>query len=430
MSLFVWDMEDLSLFWNLSASAVEQMPTLEQLVERLKREEQTIMQRMRGWHNYSSMGMSMFSFDMGVDSPHRAFLNTAPDRYFLVNRLNSKRYSLKPNLNRHFYLYRGQNKAYETIAPSYKHNELPLLIHNLKVEEFRMLLDSHPLVKLFNNGIILEGHKKPFFFEMNYYGLAQHYNFCTSLVDFTSDIEVAAFFAATKNLGDDRYVPITDTKEYPYGILYLYELNPFTTFTIEGFSSIGLQVFPRSGAQKGFLKDEKGIDINHGRVRKMLFRHDADVSWRYYLKNGRGSKLFPDDELAPLAKEIRDSKKISLEALARNSYWNSSEDVMKNVDLCREHGFEIDSSLRYIFLPEDLHPFYENIKNGLWEQFCNQLFFEKDRGDSLREKLLALPTSSGYSHYFNKRYLEQLNYHRYSERRNSLRNLGKAVRHV
>lgn len=418
-------MMEHSQFWNLPTTMAQYLPTLEQLVGALKHEEESKMKKLGGWGNFSSMGMPMLSAGIGVDSPNMAFINSAPDDCFLVNRLASGRYSLKPNLSRHLYLYRGQNKAYEKILPSYRHSKFPLLIHNLKIEEFRILLDSHPLVKLFNNGIILGDYKRPFFFEMNYYGLAQHYGFSTSLVDFTSDIEVAAFFASTKNLGDDQYVPITDVKESPYGILYLYEMNPFLTFTMEGFSSIGLQVFPRSGAQKGFLKDEKGIDVNQCRIRKLLFRHDANVSMRYFLRNRCGAKLFPKDELAPFAKQIRDGKHISWEAVARNSYWNSHEDPNRNMRICEEYGFEIDSSLRYVFMPDDLHSFYIDIRNGLWEQFCNQIYFEGEKSAYFKEQMLRLPVSSGYSHFFDERYLERLNYHLYEERRNSLRNLKR-----
>lgn len=410
---------------ELPDEAVRCLPTVEQLVETLKQEERQRMAEMGGWENYASLGMSLLPAGLGILSSHVAYINEAESNQFLVNRLQSGRYSLKPNLRGHPFLYRGQRRLFGRIEPSYRHSELPLLIHNLKVDEFNILLDSHPLVQLFNNGIILGEHKRPFFFEMNYYGLAQHYNFCTALTDFSSDIDVASFFAVTHNLGDDEYEPVTDTRKERFGVLYQYEINPHLTFSFEGFSSIGLQVFPRSGAQKGFLQNEDKFDINQGRIRKRLFRHDAQASQRVFLKFGRGAGLFPDDELAPIAKQIRDSRKISHLALARNSYWNSHEDVEKNMQVCREHGFEFDSSLHYMFLPETLHSLYADIKNGLWEKFCRQIHFEGENSEYLLEKMLQLPKSSGYAHFFQERYLPLLNYHLYAQQSNSLRNLRR-----
>ncbi len=47
------------------------------------------------------------------------------------------------------------------------------------------------------------------------------------------------------------------------------------------------------------------------------------------------------------------------------------------------------------------------------------------RSAYLKEQMLRLPVSSGYSHFFDERYIERLNYHLYEERRNSLRNLKR-----
>ena len=134
-------------FWDIPTAMTQYMPTLEQLVNALKQKEESEMKKLGGWGNFSSIGMPMLSGNMGVDSPNMAFVNSAPNECFLVNRLASGRYSLKPNLSHHRYLYRGQNKAFEKILPSYRHSKFPLLIHNLKIEEFRILLDSHPLMK-------------------------------------------------------------------------------------------------------------------------------------------------------------------------------------------------------------------------------------------------------------------------------------------
>ena len=54
---------------------------------------------------------------------------------------------------------------------------------------------------MLDRGVFLSPERKSIFINMNYYGLALHYNFRTGLINFTPKIEVAAFFANTVNKG-------------------------------------------------------------------------------------------------------------------------------------------------------------------------------------------------------------------------------------
>lgn len=55
-------------------------------------------------------------------NPYSSFENNADDDKFIVCRLGSGRYSLKPNLHGHRFLYRGQHKFYKDCAPSVYRN--------------------------------------------------------------------------------------------------------------------------------------------------------------------------------------------------------------------------------------------------------------------------------------------------------------------
>ena len=90
---------------------------------------------------------------------------------------------------------------------------------------------SHPLVQLLDMGVELCGNE--YRFEMNLFGLTQHYYNKTSLLELTSDPQVAAFFATTKHDWNiDAYSPITDETQKPGG-LYYYSLAIDEDFGIQ-----------------------------------------------------------------------------------------------------------------------------------------------------------------------------------------------------
>ena len=160
---------------------------------------------------WNSLNLNMPSIDMfkqlGLNNPHAAYSNDGSNEDFIVSRLDSGRFALKPNLKNRPFLYRGQNTFHKSIVSGFdRSSKEEKLIANLKVAEFSLLLKTYPLFRMFDAGIALDGVSKTIFLEMNYYGLAQHYGFNTGLLDFSSDIEVAAFFGATKWLATDTYI--------------------------------------------------------------------------------------------------------------------------------------------------------------------------------------------------------------------------------
>lgn len=267
-----------------------------------------------------------------------------------------------------------------------------------------MALKDHSLIRLFWNGIELCGHR--YFFEVNYYGLAQHYGLKTCVMDLTSDIDVAKFFAATDyNEKDDTYNPILD--ESRYGVFYYWDnvREPFAFQPVTGgnLRNIGLQIFPRSGRQRGFLYSMfRGQNFNNFPfIKYKLFRHDATISKQIYKKAKRGKLYFPNDELSSLAQRIIHSKTLSGEDFLKNLAFNPNDDKNANYRDCKAAGIEIDFLKKHItFNDVEKDMFRKKIKKGFWTGFCNQIVFPNDKNRLVMKEFMNLPNNPRYKKYF------------------------------
>ena len=414
------------MYMKLTTEEIKRLPNLIELVKSLKRENDKLVELDNGWYNCNLPPINHFS-NRGFTGDD--FLNDASSDKFIVVRTSKGRHTLKPNLNRSKFLYRGQNAVFPHLLSSFSREDEEInpfmsideikkckeksrrrhLVSNLKLEDFIDLLRSHPLFMMFDRGIVLDPYPKPFFFNMNYYGLAQHYGFKTAEIDFTTDINVASFFACTKIDGDDIYTPITDTKRYPYGAIYVHRIAPELTFKCF-FSTIGLQIYPRSGAQKGVLFEEAQVKQNLADQISHVyyFRHDPSCSTHFYRLMNGGKKLFPNDGIAQYARRIIHSKEISGNIFAQNLYSNQ-EDFQINMSVLEENDIRVNWSKRLYFTQDMLRNLSVELKNGLWEMFCNQIDFgEPTIGDKLHESLLSLPKNPNYSYYFSRKYYERL----------------------
>lgn len=411
---------------------IKSLPTLVEVVQKIKND-------INKWQNAgcwtTNPSLSLLQYGAKWDLPGREFVNEADKDKFIVVRTVKKRHTLKPNLRYTPYLFRGQNCWYPHIVSSFHRADLPdkngvvnekvarekRIVSNLKSEEFIGLLRSHPLFMLLDRGIVLPQERKPIFINMCCYGLAQHYGFNTAVIDFTTDIDVAAFFATTINKGDDVYDPVTDTTKNKVGVLYVTEIIPDITFKSPGggFSTIGLQLYPRSGAQKGVLYNDIGAYIPvDEQVKPILFRHDANVSRHFYEKQKKGQSLFPADGISKYANEILHSKEISGDIFTENLYSNA-DNFEENMQSLHNQGYTVDWNRRSVFTEDMLNELAVDLQNGLWEQFCNQIYFnDLNIGDDLHESLLNLPKNPSYSYFFNmEEYHRIMDYDFYMQRR-------------
>ena len=122
------------------------------------------------------------------------YFNDYDEKKFIMRPLKSGRYSLKPNLKGRKFLFRGETTFHKTCAPNFYRvsEKTDYLDYNVRGDEMRRVILSHPLVQLLDLGVELNG--KVYKFEMNLFGLLQHYYHKTSLLDLSSDINVALFF--------------------------------------------------------------------------------------------------------------------------------------------------------------------------------------------------------------------------------------------
>ncbi len=207
--------------------------------------------------------------------------------------------------NQSIFLYRGQGTDWGNCDSVLKRlmdeneNQDEGFVHILRALEFEIVLSKHPAVQ----ELLKEGYN------IDYMGLAQHYGFPTNYIDFTSDIDVAAFFACSEwNSLKNEYQPKNGGK----GEIYKTRLVDY--FCQDGtseFFPLGLQPFPRPEVQKAYaMMPEKGI-----RGERCIFNHDYEASKEILTWFDGGKKLFPTDPLVQKANSIHNTKTISVSAV-------------------------------------------------------------------------------------------------------------------
>lgn len=389
----------------MTKEEVKRLPTLQEVVDQILTEEAQIVK-------LDSPPIAIIEpSPSAIHKPFAEYFNDYDDKKFIAVRLSSRdpqrpeKFAFKPNLKNRAFLFRGQSGFYDPSTPSLlRKKKGRFVVENIFYEEFVLALKDHPLIRLFWDGIELYGHR--YFFEVTYYGLAQHYGFKTRVMDLTSDLDVAKFFAVTDyNEKTDTYSPVID--ESRYGVFYYWDnvRHPLAFQPIFGgnLSSIGLQVFPRSGRQKGFLfsmyREQNFNDIPF--VRYKLFRHDAAISKQIHKMARRGKLYFPEDELSSLAQRIRCSKILSGKAFSKNLESNPKDDKNANYNDCKASGIDIDFFKEHItFNDIEKDMFRKKIKKGFWMEFCNQIVFPNDKEGVIMNEFINLPNNPAYKKYF------------------------------
>lgn len=389
----------------MTKEEVKKLPTLQEAVDQILTEEAQIVK-----HDSPPIAIIEPS-PSAIHKPFVEYFNDYDDKKFIAVRLSSRdpqrpeKFAFKPNLKNRAFLFRGQSGFYDPSTPSLLRKQKGrFVVENIFYEEFVLALKDHPLIRLFWDGIELCGHR--YFFEVTYYGLAQHYGFKTRVMDLTSDLDVAKFFAVTDyNEKTDTYSPVID--ESRCGVFYYWDnvRHPLAFQPIFGgnLSSIGLQVFPRSGRQKGFLFSMyRGQNFNNiPFIKYKLFRHDAAISKQIYKKARRGKFYFPEDELSSLAQRIRCSKILSGEAFCKNLASNPKDDKNANYNDCKTSGIDIDFFKEHItFNDIEKDMFRKKIKKGFWMEFCNQIVFPNDKEGVIMNEFMNLPNNPAYKKYF------------------------------
>lgn len=233
--------------------------------------------------------------------------------------------------------YRGQADASWQAIPSIYRDATSetILIDSLKLLDFAAVLEQFPQVKFARNQGV----------RVNTLALAQHYGLRTDMLDLTSDIAVAAFFATTE-LQNGRFVPIGKGTGSISRLLYLLGM----TENEEVFHPVGLQPFQRPGHQCAF-----GVKLEKGRTLED-FQQGVTLSFRQDSACGQafldlfGAKvpncLFPREGIAQIGTRIRNGNMVTQAAIDTycEAHGVSSEaiaQILKNngVSACKKTAF-------------------------------------------------------------------------------------------
>lgn len=353
-------------------------------------------------------------------TPFSSYFNNAPEDKFIYNSLMSGRFCFKPNLRERKCLFRGQTGFHDPCTPGMfrDRNQKYFIKESVSYQELYLLILSHPLVQLMDLGVEIDGSN--YQFETNLYGLAQHYYNKTTLIDLTSDIEVAKFFACCEYHSDtDSYTPIED--ETGQGVLYYYEIDAQTDFkpglAPEGvlkkspLSTIGLQVFPRSGRQKGFLYNlDPGENFNSvSRLHCVAFKHKADISRNVFAQHNGGAKLLPDDILSDhWLKYYSHIRYLSENALEVNHRFNANKTIEKLRSELMAAGVRT-KFYRPCFTEEELSHYYDESRD-LWRDMWSQVYIPGDRTNRLLESFMQIPDREEYRWAFEPGHNHSIDY--------------------
>ena len=320
---------------------------------------------------------------------------------FVVTRLMSGRYSLKPNIGYSCALFRGESTVHPTCKPVFLRNwKDRCTIENIKRNEFELLLNSHPIYQLFRDGIQLTDKLR--FIMENPYGIAMSYGFPTQLLSLTSDINIASFFAVTEyDEAVHKYKPIDNSENNKTGILYVFNLMaPFGL--IPGLSTVGLQPFVRPGLQKEFaINLAKDADFkDHRFTVGFVFKHDNNISQRIYDRFNQGEAFRPhNDILTSKARQILDSKEVSIAALERNLHQNPRDSRQRIEKELNEGGINVVNKQHPYFSNDDLAYIYDS-PTDYWTDFCKDIEFSGRHASELKDVLLNVPLKDEYRRFF------------------------------
>lgn len=251
---------------------------------------------------------------------------------------------LMPTSQSPFTYYRGQSRYHDPCMPSLyrkdKNGKMPteedIAYNRLKICEFSLLLESHPVFRELCQNIFVD-----------YVAMAQHYGLTTEFLDVTNSKWVAAFFACTGyDWKTDAYYPVGREYHEGFGVMYItnWDVGNLPEEFYEKNGVIGYQYFARPTKQSSFgYRMEKGENFNRSPFfKKIFFRHDLEASTIVYEMSYRQKRFIPKDSLSTLARKISESKEVTRWAHFRcwESFYQDREPAFLD-KVCSDKGLTI-----------------------------------------------------------------------------------------
>lgn len=323
---------------------------------------------------------------------------------YILKRLASGRFSIKPNITHQGLLYYGNcdfDKLKNGFIPSYYkgkdgisdavHDDF--LENNVLIEQFCLLIESFPLYRLLKEGIEVDDSLT---IRMeNSSGIASAYKLKAPYVNMTSDIDVAMFYA-THTYGDEtKTFKNADVSQvgvvYTFGLAMPFGLTP-------GLSTLGKQVFPRTLSNRQFLYAlSKDKDFNQNKmVNAFTFRQTEEGANFYGKMFNGGEDLLPKDDFL---KDKWDSLGKYIYRMAIENNWkdNPNDDFEQNCNVLKARGYDIKEGQPKFT--------YEDIADldllEIWNQLCDNLVANDRYKCDVIDFLEQVPYMDKYKSYFN-----------------------------
>ena len=228
---------------------------------------------------------------------------------------------------RNKYFYRGENMFYGSSKPG--------IFRTAKVTPLQRIADLLILNEACFFLSQFDAVQKWGLSDVNRCALAQHYGIKTPLMDITTDLRTALFFACCKYENhkwrplakkDFEHIPNgTGTKDLRYGILYrspteITDIQWALTNDETGLdliAPIGYQPFMRCSTQHGYalyVRNESYDLLHDPLFDKFRIRHDEEFCQWIFDEMKQGGKVYPHDDIPKVAEymdAIRNSHIIS-----------------------------------------------------------------------------------------------------------------------